>query len=261
MKFDELDAQMRVFETTHDQCVLPDIYMVTRIDGRGFTRLTKEVHKFMAPFDVRFRDMMIGTVEHLMTCGFKIVYGYTQSDEISLLLHRDETSFGRKTRKLNSVLAGEASAKFTLLLGSIGAFDCRVCELPTPGRVRDYFRWRSEDAHRNALGGHCYWMLRSQGVDANVATGRLNGMSTSDKNEFLFQNGINFNDLPVWQKRGVGLYWEDYEKSGTDPRDGSAVSVRRRRICRNMELPFGDDYSRFIGQLALSAHSETDEAT
>eukprot|EP01034_Spumella_vulgaris_P006205 gene6205-7903_t len=37
MKFDELDKKMRVYETAHDQYVLPDMYMVARIDGRGFT--------------------------------------------------------------------------------------------------------------------------------------------------------------------------------------------------------------------------------
>ena len=42
MDFDELDRTMRVFETNSDQCVLPSIYMVARIDGRSFTRLTKE---------------------------------------------------------------------------------------------------------------------------------------------------------------------------------------------------------------------------
>jgi tRNA(His) 5'-end guanylyltransferase len=86
MKFDELDERMRVFETAHDLCVLPGLHMVARLDGRSFTRLTKEVHKFEAPFDARFRDMMLATAEHLMAgCGFNIIYGYTQSDEISLL--------------------------------------------------------------------------------------------------------------------------------------------------------------------------------
>src|SRR6266542_2153286 len=151
MKFDELDRRLRVFETAHDHCVLPEIYMVARIDGRSFTRLTKEVHQFESPFDVRFRDLMVATTEHVMNCGFRVIYGYTESDEISLLFHRDESAFGRKTRKYNSVLAGEASAKFSLLLGAVAAFDCRICELPNAELVRDYFRWRNEDAHRNAL--------------------------------------------------------------------------------------------------------------
>ena len=66
MKFDELDTKMRVFETTNDLYVLPGIFMVARVDGRGFTRLTKEVCKFEAPFDPAFRDAMIATAQHLM---------------------------------------------------------------------------------------------------------------------------------------------------------------------------------------------------
>src|SRR5262245_39891892 len=117
MKFDDLEQKMRVFETAHDLCVLPGIYMVARLDGRSFTRLTKEVHKFEAPFDPRFRDLMVDTAEHLMSsCGFSFVYGYTESDEISLLFGLDEHSFGRKLRKLLSILAAEGSAKFSLLL-------------------------------------------------------------------------------------------------------------------------------------------------
>src|SRR4029078_4237284 len=91
MKFDELDDRMRVYETTHDLCVLPGLHMGARLDGRSFTRLTKDVHQFEAPFDIRFRDLMLATAEHLMTgCGFSFVYGYTQSDEISLLFAQDD---------------------------------------------------------------------------------------------------------------------------------------------------------------------------
>lgn len=177
MKFSELDKRMRVFETAHDHCVLPGIYMVARIDGRGFTRLTREVHKFEAPFDEALRDHMIATTQHLMDCGFRTLFGYTQSDEISLLFHRDEDAFGRKLRKYDSILAGEASSCFSLRLGALAAFDSRICQLPDERRVIDYFRWRSEDAHRNALNGHCYWLLRDSGLDAQQATKRLDGLS------------------------------------------------------------------------------------
>ena len=62
MNFDELDAKMRVYEQSLDQILVPDMYMVARLDGRSFTRLTKEICKFQAPFDVKFRDMMVNTV-------------------------------------------------------------------------------------------------------------------------------------------------------------------------------------------------------
>ena len=253
MKFDELDAKMRVFETLHDYVVLPEIYIVARIDGRGFTRLTKEVHSFEAPYDVKFRDMMIATVEHLMDCGFRVVYGYTQSDEISLLFHRDESAFGRKARKFDSILAGEASAKFSLLLGDLAAFDCRLCELPNAALVRDYFRWRNEDAHRNALNAHCYWALRKGGRGVKEATDYLLRLSVADKNELLFQHGVNFNDLPNWQKRGIGLYWETYEKPATNPKTGETLTATRRRIRKELDLPMKDEYSRVIDKIVEAA--------
>ena len=249
MKFDELDAKMRVFETSHDHRALPGLHLVARLDGRGFTRLTKEVHRFEAPYDERFRDLMLDTAEHLMNCGFAVTYGYTQSEEISLLLARGERSFGRKLRKLNSVLAGEASAKFSLLLGDVACFDCRLSQLPGEPEVVDYFRWRNEDAARNALNAHCYWLLRKQGQDAKAATSHLKGMSVADKNELLFEQGVNFNDLPAWQKRGVGLYWEQYEREGQNPVTGQSVTAIRRRIRRDMELPMKDQYSQFIRRL------------
>lgn len=135
MQFDDLDKKMRVYETASDFCVLPDVYMVARLDGRNFSRLTKEVCNFEAPFDQRFRDLMVATTRALMNCGFRVVYAYTESDEISLLFDKDERTFGRKVRKYNSTLAGEASAQFSLQLGKPASFDCRVSQLPCIDRV------------------------------------------------------------------------------------------------------------------------------
>jgi len=249
MKFDELDTRMRVFETAHDHCALPGLYLVARLDGRGFTRLTKEVHPFEAPFDERMRDLMTATVTHLLGCGFRIAYGYTQSDEISLLLHPDETTFGRKLRKYTSVLAGEASAAFSLKLGAVGVFDCRISQLPRAQDVVDYFRWRQEDASRNALNAHCYWMLRKQGRSVAEATSQVLGQSTAAKHDLLFAQGINYNNLPAWQKRGVGLYWEAYDKPGFNPLTQETMYTVRRRLKTDLELPFGEAYASFIRTL------------
>ncbi|HYG81631.1 MAG TPA: tRNA(His) guanylyltransferase Thg1 family protein [Pyrinomonadaceae bacterium] len=253
MKFDELDSRMRVFETAHDYSVLPGVYMVARVDGRNFTRLTKEVHRFEAPYDERFRDMMIQTAAHLMDCGFRSVYGYTQSDEISILFHPETDTFDRKVRKYNSVLAGEASAKFSLLLGGHACFDCRISELPNLDYVVDYFRWRNEDAHRNALNGHCYWMLRKEGETVGGATEALHRLSVAEKNELLWRRGIHFNELPLWQRRGVGLYWETYGKPARNPLTGEEVLASRRRLKTDAELPMKDDYSLFVRKLAEDA--------
>lgn len=256
MKFDDLDAKLRVFETASDTCVLPGLFMVARIDGRSFTRLTKDVHRFKAPYDERFRDYMVSTTEHLMDCGFRIIYGYTQSDEISLVFHRDDNSFGRKLRKLNSVLAGEASAKFSLLLGDLASFDCRISQLPTESDLINYLRWRNEDAHRNALNAHCYWALREEGATVDEATKSLCGLSVAMKNELLFaKRQTNFNDLPNWQKRGIGLYWEDYLKLGKNPITSSETTAIRKRIRIDYDLPMKDSYSQFVSDIIRREHN------
>ena len=246
MKFDDLDTKMRCYEQSIDQYVLSDMYLVARLDGRSFSRLTNEICDFEAPFDVRFRDMMVNTVKALMDCGFRVVYGFTESDEISLLFHTDEDTFGRKVRKFNSILAGTASAAFSLQLGQVAALDCRLVPLPNLERVQDYFLWRQEDAHRNALNAHCYWMLRKEGMSVKDATELLEGKTVAFKNELLFSRGINFDKLPSWQKRGIGVFWDNIEKIGYNPITNQEVKAIRRALNVNYGLPLGEEYAKYV---------------
>lgn len=246
MNFDDLDKKMRVYEQSIDQHIPADMYLVARLDGRSFSRLTKELCDFEAPFDERFQDMMVNTVKQLMDCGFRVVYGFTESDEISLLFHRDENTFGRKVRKYNSILAGHASAAFSLQLGQVIAMDCRLVPLPSIEKVQDYFLWRQEDAHRNSLNSHCYWLLRKEGMAAQAANDMLEGKSTEFKNELLFSRGINFEKLPSWQKRGVGVYWAETEKIGFNPVTKQSVTAVRRGLKAEYELPLGEKYADMV---------------
>ena len=185
----------------------------------------------------------------------KIVYAVV-SDEISLLFHPDEDTFGRKVRKYNSLLAGVASAAFSMQLGQQAIFDCRMVPLPTVERVQDYFLWRQEDAHRNSLNSHCYWALRKDGVSAKDAQKRMSGITNGDKNEILFELGINFNDLPSWQKRGVGLYFHEEKRKGFNPKTKEATLFSRNVLGVDYELPLGQDYASFISKI-LKDNQET----
>ena len=246
MHFDDFDKEMRVFEESLDQYVPQDQYIAVRLDGRSFTRLTKRVCKFKAPFDEKFRDLMTDTVKSLMESGFKIVYGYTESDEISLLFHPSDNTFSRKTRKINTTLAGEASAFFSMSLGRLATLDCRVVPLPNKEKVVDYFRWRQEDAHRNALNSWCYWTLRKEGKNVSAASRELENKSVSYKNELLFERGINFNDLPKWQKRGVGICLKEVDREGFNPLTKEKVITKRKKLDVDYELEIGDKYDEFI---------------
>ena len=130
--------------------------------------------------------------------------------------------------------------------------DCRMVPLPSVEKVQDYFLWRQEDAHRNALNSHCYWMLRKEGLDAQTATSQLEGKSIAYKNELLFSRGINFDKLPSWQKRGIGVYWADVEKVGYNPVTKQEVTALRRRLEVNYELPLGARYAQMVAELLQS---------
>lgn len=256
MDFDTLDQQMRRFEQSLDRTMLEGIYVVARLDGHGFTRLTKKEWNLEAPFDIRFRDAMVETTKHLMDCGFRMIYGYTQSDEISLLFHLKDDAFGRKERKWVSLLASEASVAFSMHTGRAAVFDNRLVPLPSEENVVDYFRWRQEDAHRNSLNSHCYWCLRKEGMSADKAQERMSGISNGEKNEILFERGINYNDLPLWQKRGVGMYYRDEQRQGYNPKTKETTLCMRRALHVDMELPMGQDYAQLITTIVDESNKE-----
>jgi tRNA(His) guanylyltransferase len=249
MKFDDLDIQMRRFEKSLDQTVPDSAFIVARLDGRGFTKLTKAQMDFEPPFDERFHALMMQTTQQLMDCGFDISYAYTQSDEISLLFAPGCQTFNRKVRKINSLLAGQASAVFSLALGRPAVFDCRLCPLPAVTDVIDYFRWRSADAFRNALSAHCYWLLRKQGHSGEAADAMMSGISQTEKIGYLLDHGIDFGALPQWQREGSGLLWEPYEIEGRNPVTGELVKANRRKVVRLEKTPTDSDIDALVVKL------------
>lgn len=234
---------MRELEAYHSLRALPGAWMILRIDGRSFSKFTES--SFEKPFDARFHEGMVGASQRLLR-EFSALYAYTESDEISLLLPRDSRLFDREVEKLVSLSAGLASSSLTLHFQCEVHCDSRLWVGPRSQQVLEYFRWRQSDASRCCLNGWCYWKLRQAGQSAKKATAQLKGRSFAQKNELLFQHGINFNDLPRWQRRGSGLYWQHYEKPGHNPLTGAATTTTRRRIFCDEQLPMGDGYAEFI---------------
>ena len=75
MNFDDFDAAMRTYEQSLDQKILPKMYIVARLDGRGFTKMTNE--HFEKPFDERFKNMMVEVTrganeEQRLSCDLRI---------------------------------------------------------------------------------------------------------------------------------------------------------------------------------------------
>jgi len=243
MNPDDFEQRMRDLEYFHGLRVLPGTWPVLRLDGRSFSRLTEA--QFEKPFDLRFHELMCKTTEALVT-ELGATYGYTESDEISVLLPNTSDAFDRSVEKLVSISASIAGGTFSLALGAVAQFDCRIWMGAQKELVLDYFRWRQADAARCALNGWAYWTLRKAGRTVEEATKELHSQSVAYKNELLFQNGINFNDVPTWQKRGTGVYWETFQKAGFNPKLGQPVTATRRRIKVDRDLPMAEEYGSFV---------------
>lgn len=246
MRGDEFEAGQRAREWFHSQVLLPGAWAILRVDGRTFSRFTEQ--RFDKPFDPRFAQLMTDTAEAILT-EFNGRYAYTESDEISVLLDPSCDLFGRSVEKLVSISAGIASATFTHNAGTPAHFDSRVWMGTGPVDVIDYFSWRQSDAARCALNGWCYWTLRKHGSSRQEASRALERSTTADKNELLFKHGINFNEVPAWQRRGIALWWENYERSGYDPLRQTEVTTTRRRVHTERELPMKADYRDLIARL------------
>jgi len=246
MNPNDFDTRMRQNEVFHSLRMLPGAWVVLRVDGRGFSRLTEQ--RFEKPFDARLHELMVTTARALLE-EFQGVYAYTESDEISVLFRPEWSLFDREVEKLVSLSAATASAVFTQAAGFLATFDSRAWLGANEAAVVDYFRWRQADATRCALHGWAYWTLRKEGWSVARASKELHGKSVGFKNELLFQRGINFNELPLWQRRGTGLHWERYEKEGMDPRNGQRVSTVRRRLRVDEALPMKEQYDAYVRAL------------
>jgi tRNA(His) 5'-end guanylyltransferase len=254
MHLKEFEAQMREHERM-GKTRIPAGYIVLRLDGKGFSKFTEK--HFEKPFDLRMSELMVNTATALVN-EFGAIYGYTESDEMSLLLPAGFNLHDRQFGKLLSISSAIVASSFTLQMAKAGllsddsdfvAFDSRVWFAETREKVADYFRWRESDAVRCGLNTWIYWTLRRNGYTPGQATRVLDGQGVAFKVDLLKQFGVNFDEVPAWQKRGIGLYGETYLKDGTDPRTGETVKVPRRRIKVDRSLPEGKDYSNFILQL------------
>lgn len=234
---------MRRGERFHSKRLPENSWVVVRVDGHSFSRLTST--HFQKPFDEAFHHSMVQAAQALIE-EFNGVYAYTESDEISLLLPLDWSTFDRSHEKTISLSAGLASSVFTQASGHLAHFDSRVWIGQSENAVLDYFRWRQSDAARCALNGWCYWMLRQQGQSSAEATKSLEGQSTEFKRELLLQNNIDFNEVPLWQQRGMGLYWDSYSKPGYNPITQQTVTAKRRRVTVENDLPTGGTYAAFV---------------
>jgi tRNA(His) 5'-end guanylyltransferase len=115
MAKDSLGDRMKsYYEAIPNTRLVRRMPVIIRIDGKAFHTFTKGFNK---PYDIVLSNAMIRTMKDLCSNIQGCVFGYTQSDEITLVLvdyNRLETSawFDYKIQKMCSVSASMATAYF-----------------------------------------------------------------------------------------------------------------------------------------------------
>lgn len=229
MKQDDFGNRMKDYESRTRYLLPRRTYTLVRLDGKSFHSYTKHCLK---PFDFGLIEDLQETTKRLceVTMGARI--GYHQSDEITLLLtdfaeRTTEAYFDNNLQKLTSILAAEATAYFNKLRilrvlkedrplsasdveiyektdlienMKMATFDCRVWTLSDPYEVENCFIWRENDATKNAISMAAYAVYSDE---------ECKYKNSSEKQEMLFQKGINFNNYRTDAKRGACVIKSD----------------------------------------------------
>lgn len=237
---DSLGDRMKDRESRSQTFLPRRAYTMMRIDGKAFHTYTRG---FKRPFDDGLREDMQNTTLHLCKTTQGCVMGYTQSDEISLLLTDFETPtteawFDGSVQKITSIIASMTTAHFNKLrvirimktldetascVNAVEAlnfaeFDARCWSLSDPWDVYNTFLWRQQDATRNAI----------QMIARSLASHKeCDHKNQSALQELIHERGSNFNDFPIDCKRGAFVVKADdgkffIEKEHPIPTQGPA---------------------------------------
>jgi tRNA(His) 5'-end guanylyltransferase len=201
------------FETLGDWCkwleknfspeiMIPTLPVIIRLDGNNFHTWTKGLER---PFDKNLTALMTDTTKFLVQ-ETNAVVGYTQSDEITLILYSNDRKSSLyndgKKQKILSKLTGKCVAYFnekrvTYLPthNKTANFDCRIYQVPSLHDACIQLLWRENDATKNSIS------MLAQSLFPHKELQNLNGNEMQDK--MMLEKGVNWNDLEVKYKRGT----------------------------------------------------------
>lgn len=201
--------------------LLPNTWIVVRVDGRGFTKFANK-HSFAKPNDRRALDVMNAAAKAVVTELPDITIAYGVSDEYSFVFHKTSTLFERRASKLVSTIVSTFTAYYIYswstyfpdspLAPPLPSFDGRAVCYPSVQNLRDYMSWRQVDCHINNLYNTTFWaLIQLGGMDGKEAEKELARTLAADKNEILFKRfNINYNNEPEIYKKGSVIF-RDYE--------------------------------------------------
>ncbi|MEE0902709.1 MAG: tRNA(His) guanylyltransferase Thg1 family protein [Methanobrevibacter sp.] len=226
---------MKDFEVYSSLKVPKNSKIIVRLDGRSFHKLARDLN-LVKPYDENFYNVISEVCRDLFE-EFSAEFVYTFSDEISLLL--DNVPFDGRVEKINSVIASFTASSFVMHYDAQfkkpPAFDSRIIPI-NDDDILDYFKWRQDESWRNCVNSHgiSYLKTKYSNKDAND---KINGMNLSDIHEFLFENGINLNDIETYKKRGIAVYRKNKKVVGFNKKENKNQTSFRSYVYTDWELP------------------------
>lgn len=218
MRQSNLGDRMKGYERASEVKLARRLPMVIRLDGKAFHSWTRKTG-CTRPFDHLLMDMMAGLTKFLCEEISGSVLGYTQSDEISILVRDDQNLdsqpwFDKRIQKVVSLSAALATYWFNANNNfenkKPAFFDARAFILPEQ-EIRNYFIWCQEDATTNSL---------SMLAQSLYSHSELQHKKRAELQEMCWKKGHNWNELDIAEKRGVCVYKHTVETMG---RQGPAI--------------------------------------
>ncbi|KAF9426616.1 hypothetical protein BGZ94_006265 [Podila epigama] len=212
---------VREFET--EGKLLPNVFILVRIDGKGFHKFSAE-HDFAKPNDVRALNLMNHAARSVMNELDDIMLGFGESDEFSFLFRKSTDLYQRRESKIVSTVVSLFTSAYVYYWndyfpGTIRpkyppVFDGRAVLYPSEVEVKDYFAWRQADTHINNLFNTSFWALVEKGkMSPRTAEAKLCGTDSKQKNSMLFEEyDINYSKIPAIFRKGSVLLREQIPK-------------------------------------------------
>lgn len=257
-----LGSRMKEYEYVTRNYLVNRVPIIVRIDGKAFHKFTRGLDK---PCDKIFMESMKKTTVELCKQVQGTVMGYTQSDEISLVLmntsdRNSELWFNNNLSKIISVSASIATVEFNKTFMNLGVqyeldnnvlfdnknnnhkysskymtanFDSRAFNIPRE-EVINYFIWRQRDCQKNAVNSAARTMFSHK---------QLQGLNQKQlKEKMLTEKGLNFDKVfaDVF-KNGMIVIKEPKERIGYDNFGKQYFATSKQWVVKNGDIIFEDD--------------------
>ena len=235
MVLNSLEDRMKNYEQVSKERLMRRCPVIIRIDGRAFHTFTRG---FRRPFDEVLVKTMQDTTKFLCENIQNCVFGYTQSDEISLVLVdyqklNTDAWFDNEIQKICSITASMATMAFNRIFAkNVKEYNMEwECGL-TPQSVEiqkahyDYIDVLNKAVEKGAMfDARCFNIPKEEVVNciywrqldasrnsvqmvgqAHFSQGELHEKTCAMIQDMLHeQRGINWNDYPTYLKRGTAI--------------------------------------------------------